>query len=391
MKISLDTTIDELNMIGILSVRAYNAFLRAKITDLRQLMGVKDSDLLNIRNCGRKTASEIIYIKNRYEKMLSKELDEEKIAYLLSHPDQRAIVNIKMSYLPPASKYILNNWIKWRFGRLSVRAKNCVPDYVEVEKIIPIVFSDSEFNYDNIKNCGRRTGEELVEYLCDVKHYITELIKDIDTESSQPVIDRENLIRCKIGNEYPYLLDKEVNEIASFYIKTGSLPMLYIVYRYILRSEDSKVMMLRDYYGFNEKRKSMTMDEIGFKHHLSRERVRQIVHEGLSLPNSFGEYFSSELPSFIGNISFLGDEKIEKIKLDNMLDDGIDSILCELISAVVSGYLIIQFDKDCKKYLVRKSLLGNIKIKSVLHQITRQLELQRTEIYKADILSELTK
>lgn len=386
MTISLDTTIDELRTQGIVSVRTYNVCRNANINNLHQLLQFDTTDLLKVRNCGRKTFSEIIDVKTKFKDILAKNLIPENEH---TEPSENRPVDIarkKVSNLHPSAKYQLNNWLEWRYEKLSVRAKNRIPNYVTLDVVLPIAFSDTEFDFRNIKNCGKKSGAEIKSYIADVRAHIEDLISNVELGEPKQALDKEELVKSQIENEHPYLLDKEVLEVASFYIQHGHLPWLYMIHKYILRTDNVKVQIHRDFYGLNPEGVNLTLEEIGIKHNLSRERIRQIAHSKLPLPGLLVEYVSSELQHLLSNIVSCEDSVCTNIIQENMLEHS-ENILFGLLCSVTGKYITLQLGNDCNKFLVKRVLLDNVRPKAALHEICRLLELRRTAIEKIDILS----
>lgn len=386
MTITLDTTIDDLRRQGIVTVRAYSVCRNAHIENIQQLMQFDKSSLLKVRNCGRKTLSEIVDVKEKLDNLFTNniKIEEEQREDKVEGPAD--IAGKKISLLHPTQKLLLDNWIKWRFEKLSVRAKNCVPNFVNLDVVLPIAFSDVEFNYNNINKCGKKSGAEISSYVADVKSHINELIADVKLDAPSPQISEYELVKSQIELKYPFLLDKEVSEVVSFYIQHNHLPMLFIAQKYIVRSDDAKAQIHREYYGLNKEESTLSLEEIGFKHNLSRERVRQITRTRIVLDDKLNEFVISELPNLLGRIVANDDPIWASIARDNMWDYG-SNVLLRLVCSITGEYTILQLDKECKEFLVHRSLLNNVRPKAVIHEICRLLDLRRTTLERIDIIS----
>lgn len=180
MTISLDTTIEVLKIMGMLSVRAYNTCRNARINNMHQLMQIGMTDLLKVRNCGCKTLKEIMDIQTKFADIANEPPVNDNTELESKKENSIDIVKSKLSCLHPSAQYKLNSWLEWRFNKLSVRAKNCVSNYSDLNVILPIAFSGIEFNFNNVKNCGRKSGAEISVYISDVKHHIEDLTSDIE-------------------------------------------------------------------------------------------------------------------------------------------------------------------------------------------------------------------
>lgn len=386
MTITLDTTIDDLRRQGVISVRAYSVCRNAHIENIQQLMQFDKSALLKVRNCGRKTLSEILVIQEKFGNLRPDNTDietgqgEEKVASLAD------IVKKKLSLLHPTQKYQLDNWIKRRFEKLSVRAKNCVPTFANLDVVLPIAFSDVEFNYNNINKCGKKSSDEISSYVADIKSHVNELIADVKLDVPSQQISEDELVRSQIELKYPFLLDREVYEVTSFYIQHNHLPILFIAQKYIVRSDDVKAQIHREYYGLNGEENTLSLEEIGLKHNLSRERVRQITRSRVVLDDQLNGFVSSELPNLLGRIVSDDDAIWTSIAQDNMFDYK-SKVLLRLVCSITGEYTTLQLDRDSKEFLIHRSLLDNVRPKAVIHEICRLLDLRRTTLEKIDIIS----
>ncbi|MCM1140327.1 MAG: hypothetical protein NC453_17300 [Muribaculum sp.] len=386
MTINLDTTIDDLRIQGVFSVRAYSVCRNAHIENIQQLMQFDKSSLLKVRNCGRKTLSEILDFKEKLDNLFpnNTNIGEEVDEIIEDSPAD--IARKKISFLHPTQMLLLDNWIKWRFEKLSVSAKNCVPTFVNLEVVLPIAFSDVEFNYNNINKCGKKSSVEISSYVADVKSHISELIAEVKLDVPSQQISEDELVRSQIELKYPFLLDREVGEVASFYIQHNHLPMLFIAQKYIVRSDDVKAQIHREYYGLNGEENTLSLEEIGFKHTLSRERVRQITRTRIVLDDQLNEFATSELPNLLGRIVANDDPIWTSIAQDNMWEYG-SNVLLRLVCSITGEYTTLQLDAECKEFLVQRSLLNNVRPKAVVHELCRLLDLRRTVLEEIDIIS----
>lgn len=386
MTITIDTTIDDLRRQGFLSVRAYNVCRIALIESIQHLMQFDNSALLKIRNCGNKTLSEILEIKEKFKDIFPEGTDIKDGQWREKRDSLADIAKKKISFLHPPKKNQLSNWLKWRFEKLSVRSKNCVPTFVNIDEILPIAFSEVDFNYKSIKNCGKKSSNEIKFYVADVKSHIEELIAGVELDTTSLQIREDELVRSQIEVQYPFLLDREIIDVASFYIQHNHLPILFITQKYIIRSEDVKAQIHEEYYGISGKENALTLEEIGLKHNLSTERVRQITRSKIVLNDIFNEYATSELPNLLGKIVANDDPIWMSIATDNMLVSESD-VLSRLVCSITGKYTTLQFDMSCKGFLVERSLLENVRPKAVIHKICRLLDLRRTTLQKIDIIS----
>lgn len=379
--IALDTSIEEMNRLGLLSVRAMNVCRNGELKTLENILNVDKIEFLKVRNCGRKTIVEIDTIIEKYSSLKSEVISEEVI-----EPSECDEAQTKYERLHPSISVNLKSWILWRFSKLSVRAKNAFPQLANVSDAIIAVYSPTGINTLSVKNCGKKTSVEIGSFLADFKLYFEEATKDIDTISSIPEINSRDKEIAELGFKYPFLLSKECENIVDFVQqKDGLFPYLYIARLYILRSDNPRINIYRDYYGLNFSFARQTLSDIGKKNNLTRERVRQIVAHSIPLPQKLQEGVRQYLDPLISDVIAFDSLLWNKIQRENMLKESyIQTAL--LVSALLDTHTILQIDDDDKEYLVKKSITENVKVRNVLNNIRRVIELRRTIIEQLDIL-----
>lgn len=369
--IVLDTTIEELNRLGLLSVRAMNVCRNGGIKTLENILDLDNIEFLKVRNCGRKTIVEIDAIKEKYSSLKSSRLNEAQIKYECLHP----AISIK-----------LKSWIKWRFSKLSVRAQNAFPHLSDVSDTIIAAYSHDGLDTLSVKNCGKKTSIEIEVFLSNFKHYFEDVTTNIDTNSNIPEIHSREKEIAELGFIYPFLLSKECECIADFKQENhGRFPYLYVAKLYILRSDIPKISIYRDYYGLNPTLTRHTLSDIGEKNNLTRERVRQLVSHSAPLPKKIQEEVQQYLGPLISNVLAFDSLLWNKIQRDNLLKES-DTQTALLVCALLDTHTILQIDDEDKEYLVRKSIVENVKVKTVLNSIRHVIELRRTTIEQLDIL-----
>lgn len=379
--IALDTSIEEMNRLGLLSVRAMNACRTGGLKTLENILNVDKIEFLKVRNCGRKTIVEIDTIIEKYSSLKSEAIPEEVI-----EPSELDEAQTKYERLHPSISVNLKSWILWRFSKLSVRAKNAFPQLSNLSEALTAVYSPTGIDTLSVKNCGKKTSVEIGSFLADFRQYFEEATKDINTISSIPVISNRDKEIAEIGFKYPFLLSKECENIVDFIQQNdGLFPYLYIARLYILRSDNPRISIYRDYYGLNSTFARHTLSDIGENNNLTRERVRQIVARSIPLPKKLQEGVRQYFGPLISNVIAFDSLLWNKIQRENMLKESYTQTAL-LVSALLDTHTILQIDDDDKEYLVKKSITENVKVRNVLNNIRRVLELRRTTIEQLDIL-----
>lgn len=383
--IALNTTIEEMNRLGLLSVRAMNSCHKIGIKTLENILKIPKVEFFKVRNCGKKTIVEIDIIKEKYHSLKSEIISEEVVES--SELDE---AQIKYEHLHPSVSVNLKSWIKWRFSKLSIRAQHAFPQLSGISEIISVVYSPKGIDTLSVKNCGKKTSIEIEVFLADFKQYFENATKDIATNSGISEIDSRDKEIAELGFIYPFLLSKECECIVDFNQKNnGRFPYLYVAKLYILRSDLPRISIYRDYYGLNPSLTRHTLSEIGVKNNLTRERVRQLVSRSIPLPKKLQVGVRQYLGPLIDNVIAFDSLLWNKIQQDNILEEPYTQTAL-LVSALLDTHTILQIDDEDKEYLVRKSIVENVKIRSVSNNIRRVIELRRTTIEQLDILQYIT-
>lgn len=286
--ISVETTIEELYRLGLISVRAMNVCRSGGIKNLVQLLRTDKPHLLQIRNCGRKTFVELDEFKERYNHCLQDSTPQNVEGQPLIIEETELIdAKKKIELLPPNTVVQLKGWITWKFDDLSVRAKNAFPQLSQILSVIDAIYSTQKFNAIDAKNIGKKTSGEIQSFLSEVKAHFEDVTKEIDHNADIPKHNEFDRLVAQLGDLYPFLLTKECEKVATNISTHGIIPILFITKQYIIRSEDSRMNIYRDYYGFNLEGRRYSLSEIGERNNLSRERIRQLVSKKNKLTQKY--------------------------------------------------------------------------------------------------------
>lgn len=375
--ISLDITIGDFNRLGKISVRTMNVCHRAGIKTLRELIEFNKFEFLTIRNCGKKTFEELKRIIEEYSTLQYNNNDNLENSEL--HKALVAYENLNIYVLEN-----LNEWVSLRFKKLGTRTQHTFHKYSDISEIIKFVYSTNESDLLSIRNSGIKTQLEIESYLKDVKLRFESIARGSNEASATLIDERENEI-AELENSYPFLLRKERQEIVEFIHQYNSFPYLYVAKSYIIRSKNPRLNIYRDFYGFNHTYTRYSLSTIAVNNNLTRERIRQIVENAIPIPKKLYDKVKTYLRPLINNIEPFDSLLWSKIQHENMLEEP-SGQTARLVCALLDTHIILQIDDEDKEYLVRKSLLLNVKIKTVLNDIRHIIELRRTTIQQLDIL-----
>ena len=384
--ISAETTIGQLYRHGLMSTQARYACRLGKIKTLSQLLSIKRSYLQRVMQCDKKTLVELDEMREFYSHYLQEQhTDIEENPVIVIEETELKEAQKKIELLAPNSVVHLKGWIVWKFNELSVRAKNAFPQLNQLLPVIEAVYSTEKFNAQDAKNIGKKTSGEILSFLSEVKAHFEDVTKDIDPNVDVPKFTEFDRLIATLGELYPFLLTKECEMVAKHMSLSNIVPILFIAKQYIFRSEDSRMNIYRDYYGFNSEEKRYSLSEIGAKNNLSRERIRQIISKKINLLQSLEDEIHHYLMSNLEDIISVDSLFWDKLQKDNMLEESYSQTAL-LVCSLTDTHTIIQIDDNDKEYLVDKDLIKNVKTRNILSKIIKDISLRHTTVEQLDIL-----
>lgn len=369
--IDLDTPIDAPIIVEKLNRRIIKTCHIAGVRTWRDLLTIDKQDLALIPHCGLKTITEIEAVQRQYKDDLCPitPINVEPIVEI----DPVEVELSKYKQLHPRQKYRFESWTAWKYTTLSVRAKNVFPRYDCIEDLIAVIYSNKRAQLSALRNCGKKTTQELEAFFLDVQSQYEKSIdwSDVLLDEAESAIAEQAV---KIERDFPFLLSKECELIIHHVRKTQILPILYIWEKFILRTDDKKLKMRKDYLGLspNNERKSIT--DIADELEISRERARQLLSVNIELPEVFQAY-EPQLRSLMGVVVSEASSVWKSIQAKNMLNDCPKRTM-RLVCAFLGNYKLVQFDEDTTEYMVRKDALINVKLKATRNELCRIISLQ---------------
>lgn len=376
--ITLNTTPKELFNLGLISVRAFNVCCYNQINTVETILLTEKKEFFKFRNCGKKTAEELEKIQNDFQHLLSDHPNK-----ILDNPIENKFLK-KFEFLTPQQSFQLNDWVQIQYDKLNVRTKKGFPEFKIITNLIKYSYSNFDIDSTSIKNCGKKSKEEIKRFISNFKTYFENITKDIDIEQTIE-INKEEWEIAELSHKFPFLLDKECADIINFENKKGVFPFLFIVLQFIKRGEGRQLNFIREYYGFIPNKPKMTLDQIATHNGLSRERVRQIINQHIILPGNLNEEVRENYSDTLPNIIPVDSHILVEIGKNNLLEEPTFPLLY-LLDIIMDNYTIIQIDDYDKEYLVNKELIKNVKVRYTLNSISKIIELQRTQAEKIDIL-----
>lgn len=275
-----------------LSIRAVNCLESINVITIKDLLPLNFDALGSIRNCGKKTAIEIVdfiaLIKGKYgisEDPMTTEVAEqpscsEKNGERLN--DYTIILRYKLS-----------------FANLSVRAVNCLKslNVVTIADLLPL-------NYHTlmtVQNCGKKTALEIVDFIASVKEKYGFSETALIPQTQKPVDDP--IVR--------FVSNEDIEAVACFKEKNGHWPMMFILIRLISQTLTAREQaVFEDYYGICAHPELNAMTQYRIKQinvKVYRRLVSNSALKRLCRYKDWNLYCVNNIP-----ISMPGNEEVEK-------------------------------------------------------------------------------
>lgn len=407
MVLKYETTIDEMNRMGLLSARAMNVCRLGGIDNLGQLLKTDVSSLLKISHCGQRTIMEIQNLKgachndlflppdsvvfSQEKDFTERQIEKRKVLVAMAKEvqDREKLSNEageKYKQMDFRLKIDFRCRVLNKFERLTVRAKNAFPQYnQDIMVVLQDMYTATKDRLLDTKNIGRKTVEEIESFLNEAKTIFEELVSKDAFTQSPPRENKNDDVIVDLKIRYPFLSNEECKAVAEFLMEKGHIPYLFIAKKYIQREKSSYNAILCDFYGLNESGVRQDAETIAKDRGLSSERVRQITTMGIDLQKLFGENFSDDIFKCLGNVMAVDSPCWEKLQSDNMLNEPFIET-ASLVLALSSAFTLLEIKGDNKKYVVNKDILVGVKFLGAKTSICREIELRRTKVKRLDIL-----
>lgn len=293
--------INDLLKDGKISVRTKNCCFNTSFETLFDIVEYYENgqQFSKIRNAGKKTCLELedlcntiipqiesvnIECLSEYEQRLYR---QNEIKNLIKNNVTNAI-NKKLivgkailSYLDITKRKILEQKFLDFIKNYSIRTKNRLKTLGFREFIISFLFVE-----DNVLLKIDGLGQKSLKEAIDLKYKMKEVLLTL-IDLSEEEISRLNMA-CEKGD---FILDRFVDE---FYKANNHLPMFYILEQHLIKNKNRSIEFLIDSFPIFKDYQYQTLDKIGKKYNLTRERVRQIrykvFHKTFEITDELIEY-----------------------------------------------------------------------------------------------------
>lgn len=350
MIVTKETTLEELYLARMLSVRSFNCCRYSGIISLYDAIQYQQtSSFQNIRNCGRKSCEELEDMCESFSYLFSENTDEVAQDQIEIN-DQIEIAETQnpIPYINDIHDILFQKEFQKLFEKLSIRSKNKFNSEFEGYRDLFCFFDESEQEFKNRFAGKTKTADELYEFLIDFK-------KIYDQYS---ILDDSLIEQILFKDKYPFLLTPELNFVKNKELSLGRTPMLYVVKFFLSFSTDMHSCMFKEYYGISNNQ-SKTLVEIAEEYLYSRERVRQIVsrytvpHNIFCVGDERWQYYVDILPPVLCQNSPLFCQLVNEEELNTDFAAFSGLLCCTL------GYET--FVSHNKYFLVRKDVKDEVR------------------------------
>lgn len=360
-----------------LSVRSYNVLMRSNVKTLQSLVALSDEELLGLRNAGRKTVNEI-------RAKLADFLADNKI----ERQEFEAPIALQISPLPKDQTFEEreagkenNSFRYWfiSFSETGVFVSKPI-DEISIERL-----GLSERIEERLLQKGIRT-------ISDLLSHEEKII--LDSELGKSLKD---YLEWLAEQDESVWLDetkgKSLMPLSKLRLTNTTCEISIVEWLELLSDErEKRILMWR--YGINSP--TLTLQEIGEKLNITRERIRQIEKRGLQrLRNSYGRQGQQLLKPITDYLKFVFKEHDGLINESEMRAGFHNDGLVTVGDVDLIGFLALLCEIDDRFQYFRKNHLFAIAgysvttIASVQETISKMLREKLTPMYREELLYEL--
>ncbi|MGN0224422.1 MAG: hypothetical protein ACI4AM_10435, partial [Muribaculaceae bacterium] len=271
------------------------------------------------------------------------------------------------------------------FRQMSMRACNIMREYTDFRSVLPFLDGRRKPNFAALQHCGEKTVLEINKML----GAFNVLFND-ELDRYRRMGDSSDYINEYFKSLYPFLSSDDSLMLACNYGLNKPLPVLFLVERFIRSSNNNDACFLREHYGFTPDGKASSLAEIATKYNRTRERVRQVLVQGLKLPLHLVELINSRASIFHADVLSCSDKIWEQVAIDNHLTNLSVCQLMALVAAIKPEYVIQTITATPFIYLVRRCLLTNIQVMNTFKRLRQPIDNRHTCDVEIDVMQVLT-
>ncbi len=230
-------TLKKMNADGIVSNRLYNCLTKCNFNYFREVVdyiqNINDIDeFLHIRGFGVTCLAELkkLLSLSCVKNIMPSELSDLKIGN--NNNNYESSSSFYERYELICDNELYTNEINIFYEELKLKSSGRVRSFLNenfptFNDALRLYFGEKEVRYDNSK-CGKKSVDEINNITFSLYNYICELFTmDIDTH-----------LKNVYKREYPFLSNKDIDFLFSYYKDNLSLPMFYILYKSLIVSHN---------------------------------------------------------------------------------------------------------------------------------------------------------
>lgn len=388
-----------------INVRLYNICTKHKfesIDDLKEYY-LEHKTFLNLDDCGYKSNEELIELCSNYEESSFENEEDNHLKSIVSKltQDQREAID---------------NFIYVNSKKLTVRSKNRLSLYLKgnfnIENFAEKKLFDAYFDAINIKNVGNKSAEEINKFISIVQNKLIE-ISEYEDKASVIKIKNKLLLKCLFPNiNVPDSLVEPVSifRIVQFLLDKNSL---FDTTKTVIVKSGFKIFNEQEYFKIFNKQEYLTLDEIGDKVELTKERVRQLrieclneMYDKLAFIQNFDEDLYQKYSIDIDtNYIDIDDATVQKINDENETSFSKEFIMYILYVYFHDKFLLVGNIEDVLQinysnpsykhnwksfYLINRELAQKNDFEVVVNDIHKRINSKIDETYSLDLKSYLS-
>ncbi|MCX6153990.1 MAG: hypothetical protein NT007_07515 [Candidatus Kapabacteria bacterium] len=307
--IQYDFSLDELSIIENLSQRAVNILQKNSLTSLSKILSYfKNSNFINLKNCGNLTEKELVKLCRKYSNLLlSKSIDKEKYfletnndldftymdAYeldseLITFSNSINLLSSENDSMKNSSiiqfKELLNSFTFFQKSVLFKYYKlRLIKDFNKLNSIVNKLFSTvsdeetlnillaDEFIIKDNKGFGNKSLSEIEDYILNLKDVIKIIHQIRNDHIDLPIL--KDIVEATFKN-LTNNLEFQFNQFIDINGKLQLFSLInYLIYNTNILSEIDKAIFLQLYTNHDSINNNLVL--IANQYNLSRERIRQ--------------------------------------------------------------------------------------------------------------------
>lgn len=262
-------TIDEIYKNEEISVRSYNVCRYNGLDSIDKLIEyyLTNSSFEKLRNCGRRSNEELIEVCKKYKTTNADNTNEQTS----KNPLEEILSN-----LTRIQREVINSFILVNVNSLSVRSKNALSKFLEVNFSIrnfsKKILLNKKFTIANIENIGKGSIPEIEIFISIVKDFIVSVFESNDEKQLKTLKNNFLIQRTFSISKIPteILESESIFGLVSFLLKSNCL-----------FSERDTQILIDTLHIFSDKRE-IDLSVIALKNNLTRQRVESIRKDGLN-------------------------------------------------------------------------------------------------------------